>query len=282
MNEGAGGGEELSNQITESGGDTTLNKELIDMHQRPGKADSLTKAVLQLMAGDNINYDHGKAKLYISSLRTDDKITEAQEKTLTDTISTFFSERAPQDRANTIYMIFQPALENMFTTKIKQVPELQFFMAEVDMADFKYEPPKLKGIETELLKTISKLPQVKEEGTTELTSVNLCRKFGITLKTDLPLVHSITQMTGNILNIVYINDKIKNAIKTRSAPVSITNPVPKTHDELSQQLAAKSATLRKQAAKLEAAALTASEGKLPTLKSPSKPSNLRTGSVSTP
>ena len=248
------GTEDLSNELSADTPYDSLNRELIDMHKRPGKGPKLIRGILQLIEGSNIIYNETAMKTYIETLGASNPSLKIKLSTLQGHIDSFF-----RDAKDNVYILFQAAPETLFTdkkVKIKQLNDLQLFMATADMAEMQVVPPKMsssapifKGIETETCMELSRLPKVKEEGKEDI-SPNLCKKFGITVNTELPLVYSITEMTGNILNIVAINQKIKKTMKITKQKVRIVSPTPITNAGKVAAVEGKAAKLEKKAAKL--------------------------------
>jgi len=217
MGTGAGESKELTNELTDSNFDS-LNRELIKMHRRIGTDRFVIRGILQLIDGGSINFNEDIMNLYIDNTLKSQLPSETQSKLdqLKTAVKEFF-----KDRATSIYISFQETPETLYldkATKIKQLDELQLFMTTVDMAKLMSGPIQLTKIETDTLVSISALKNKDKDKETEL--MNLCNKFGITMQEELPLVYSITEMTGNILNISAINSKISEYSSKSSTPAN--------------------------------------------------------------
>jgi hypothetical protein len=200
----------LTNSVKDLDGTDTINYELIQMHTRKAKKPTLVKAILQLVRGEILMFNKSKLDDTIEELKGKLPGKESDLGVLKTKIGQFFNDRPnPKD---TLYISYQESPENLLedtSVKIKQLGELPFFIVDVDGKKLgKDSSPLLTTVDVNtILKDISKLKDFPFT----------FEKFGITTTKPLQLVHSITQLTGTLLNTVYINDALKNKTPKKNA-----------------------------------------------------------------
>jgi hypothetical protein len=200
---------QLTNDVEKISPDTnTMNYEIIQMHTRLGRSDSLVKAILQLIRGEIIDFNPTILESTIADLtnklgiKYDENLQKLQKK---------MNDIFGNGKQKTLFISFQESPEDLLinkTTRIQQLGELPFFIAEINGKELTPDskPELTHYIDKELQKALMSAKDFK----------NTFADFGITSK-PLQLVHSITQLTGTLLNTVYINDRLKNKTSKKNA-----------------------------------------------------------------
>jgi len=202
--------EGFTNSVSDLDGIDTINYELIQMHTQKAKKPTLVKAILQLVRGEILMFNTSKLEDTIIELKSKLPSKEIDLDVLKTKINQFFNERPnPKD---TLYITYQESPENLLedpTVKIKQLGELPFFTVDVD--------GKKLGIDSSPILTTMGTPAILKDISNLKDFPFTFEKFGITTTKPLQLVYSITQLTGTLLNTVYINDTLKNKTPKKNA-----------------------------------------------------------------
>ena len=180
----------------------SLNYQLLHLHTRTPYAPNRTKPIMQLICGKYININKETLKSRIGKITN---ISPEDQKDLIKNITNFFED-------DSIYIIYQETPINLITPKldekkerrILQLSELQCIMGKIT-EKLGTEDDDTKTIPIDFKKIIPKLEKN-----------NTFSDFGISLRKEpFNLVNSITQMTGTLLNAVYLDQKLKAIRKSK-------------------------------------------------------------------
>jgi hypothetical protein len=203
--------DQLSTKTDKNSLTTPLNKDSLDYQLIHLHTSSRTTPIMQLVNGKQINFNEDIMNRKIDELQALKGADKSKYDVLKGQIKRFFanSEKA-------VYILYQQAPPNLISTsgknaEILQLDDLQCIMANVtDEFISKEQETAPKSIE---MKKEAKLPRSEEDKAADilpsLTTKNTFKDFGVTIKKPFPVVCSITQMTGTILNATYINKRLK-------------------------------------------------------------------------
>jgi hypothetical protein len=174
----------------------SLNYQLLHLHTRTPSAPNRTKPIMQLICGKNININKETLRSRIGKITN---ISSDEQKDLIQSITNFFDD-------DSIYIIYQETPINLITQKqdetkdrkILQLSELQCIMGIItDKLGAEDDDTKPVSIDSKKI-----IPKLEKN--------NTFSDFGIRLRKEpFNLVNSITQMTGTLLNAVYLDNKLK-------------------------------------------------------------------------
>jgi hypothetical protein len=177
----------------------SLKYQLIHLHDKTS-LERRTKPIMQLICGKNINFDKDKMEDSVDKI-SKAGITEENKNQLKTNINDFFNKKN-----ESLYIIYQNTPDRLGweqDVKIKQLKDIRCFMANITDELGKGEEDLAPiAIDSKILSS--------------LTKNNTFSIFGIYNDKPLELVKSITQMTGTILNAVYINIKLKAMLTASS------------------------------------------------------------------
>ena len=184
----------------------SLDYQLIHLHTSSNRITT----IMQLINGKQINFSEDLLNDKIELLKAIKGTDPNKYDTLKSQITKFFDKK---DTA--IYIIHQESPRDLIKDNkhIKQLDSLQCIMANIttDFSD-KEQETLPRSIEMKADEKIKRNPEDKAKDILPfLKDKNTFKDFGITIKEPLPLVCSITQMTGTILNATYINKRLKKA-----------------------------------------------------------------------
>jgi hypothetical protein len=183
----------------------SLDYQLINLHTSSGR---LTP-IIQLINGKQINFNKDILNNKIDALKAIKDADLSKYDTLSAQISKFFDSK---DTA--IYIVYQETPKDLINNNhILQLNDLQCIMANItNEFAFKEQETLPRSIEMKDDENIQRsLASKAKDILPSLTKDNKFKDFGITVKEPLPLVCSITQMTGTILNATFINKRLKRA-----------------------------------------------------------------------